>query len=97
MSDRRPPPQDGHVLLDAVLTVASGLDLERTLERIVEAACEVADARYGALGVLASDGTRLGQFITYGVTPEERRAIGEPPHGHGARCAHPRPKAAAPA
>jgi signal transduction histidine kinase len=83
MSDGRPPPERGHVLLDAVLTVASELDLDKTLERIVQAACELADAQYGALGVLASDGTRLGRFITHGVTPEERRAIGEPPHGHG--------------
>jgi signal transduction histidine kinase len=83
MSVRRPPPERVHVLLDAVLAVASDLDLDRTLERIVRAACELADARYGALGVLAPDGTRLGRFLTYGITPEERRRIGDPPRGHG--------------
>ncbi|MGD9526064.1 MAG: histidine kinase, partial [Pseudonocardia sp.] len=39
-------------LLDAVLAVASDLDLDSTLHRIVQAAVDLVDARYGALGVL---------------------------------------------
>ena len=47
-------------LLDAVLAVATGLQLESTLRSIVQAAVELVDARYGALGrqppsVLAKD------------------------------------------
>jgi GAF domain-containing protein len=79
----RPPPERVQALFDAVLTVASELDLDKRLQRIIEVACELTDARHGALGVLAPDGTRLGRFITYGVTAEERSAIGQPPHGHG--------------
>ncbi|MFP5372368.1 MAG: histidine kinase, partial [Actinomycetes bacterium] len=38
-------------LLDAFLSVSTGLDLDATLRRIVEAATALVDARYGALGV----------------------------------------------
>jgi signal transduction histidine kinase len=70
-------------LLDAVMSVASDLDLSAVLERIVEAAKELADARYAALGVLDPTRTYLSQFITVGLTDEQRAAIGELPKGHG--------------
>ncbi|HEX6340771.1 MAG TPA: histidine kinase, partial [Umezawaea sp.] len=41
-------------LLDAVLAVGSGLELDSTLQRIVDAAVELVGARYGALGVLGT-------------------------------------------
>lgn len=50
-------------LLEAVLTVASGLDLEATLKRIVHAAIELADCRYGALGVLNRTRDGLQEFV----------------------------------
>ena len=37
-------------LLDAVVAVASGIELDSTLQRIVQAAADLVDARYGALG-----------------------------------------------
>lgn len=70
-------------LLDAVVAITAGLDLSDVLSRIVRAACELVDARYGALGVLDRDGERLAEFVTRGVTPEERAAIGDLPHGEG--------------
>jgi two-component system, NarL family, sensor histidine kinase DevS len=70
-------------LLDAVLSVGSGLDLPTMLQRIVEAATELVDARYGALGVLDHSGTRLAQFLTVGVDDRTYRAIGDLPEGHG--------------
>jgi signal transduction histidine kinase len=70
-------------LLDAVVAVGSGLDLRGTLSRIVVAACELVNARYGALGVLRRDGTALADFVTHGVSDEQRAAIGAIPHGHG--------------
>ena len=70
-------------LLDAVVAVGSGLDLRGTLSRIVVAACELVSARYGALGVLRRDGTALADFVTHGVSDEERAAIGPIPHGLG--------------
>lgn len=70
-------------LLDAVLSVGSGLELPAMLRRIVEAATDLVDARYGALGVLDDTGSSLSQFLTVGVTAETHRAIGHPPEGHG--------------
>jgi signal transduction histidine kinase len=69
-------------LLDAVVAVGSDLDLHSTLERIVRAACRLADARYGALGVIGPD-RLLVEFINHGISAEERERIGELPRGHG--------------
>lgn len=65
------------------MILASELSLDAVLRRIVELAVEIADARYGALSVLTPDHRAIEEFITVGVTPEERAAIGEPPVGHG--------------
>jgi len=70
-------------LLDAVLTVGSDLDLPAMLRRIVEAATDLVDARYGALGVLDDTRTRLSQFITVGIDDATHRKIGNLPEGHG--------------
>ncbi|GAB3315726.1 GAF domain-containing protein [Geodermatophilus aquaeductus] len=69
-------------LLDAFLAVSSGLDLETTLRRIVETACDLVDARYGALGVLAPQGG-LAAFIHVGVGAEQAAAMGHLPEGRG--------------
>ncbi len=71
------------MLLDAVLTVGSDLDLEAVLRHIVGSAAALVDARYAALGVLDESGTSLSQFITVGLDEETRRAIGPLPKGHG--------------
>ena len=70
-------------LLDAVLAVSADLDLSDVLARIVRCACELVDARYGALGVLGADGEHLVEFVAHGLSQEEQEAIGDPPHGHG--------------
>src|SRR4051794_17037852 len=70
-------------LLDAVVAVSSDLDLSVVLSRIVRAACELVEARYGALGVIGPDGERLVEFVTLGVDDAERRRIGDLPHGRG--------------
>src|SRR5262245_2366776 len=70
-------------LLDAVVDLGTDLDLPRVLQRITDAACALANARYGALGVLGPDGEVLAEFITHGVSDEERARIGPLPHGHG--------------
>jgi signal transduction histidine kinase len=69
-------------LIRSGLSLSSELSLEAVLQRIVEEAAELTDARYGALGVLGTDG-RIAEFVTTGVSPEERAAIGDPPTGHG--------------
>jgi len=70
------------MLLEAGLALASELSLEKVLQRIVELATEVTGARYGALGVIGPAG-RISQFVTVGITDEQRRAIGDLPVGHG--------------
>ena len=70
------------VLLDAVLGIAGDLELSHTLRRIVEAAVVAADAEYGALGVLGSDG-QLAEFIVEGIPTEVADRIGDLPHGQG--------------
>ena len=64
------------------MILASELSLDAVLQRIIELAVEITDARYGALGVIGPGGD-LQEFITTGITPEEREAIGAPPHGRG--------------
>jgi signal transduction histidine kinase len=69
-------------LVDAVVAVGADLDLRSTLERIVQAACRLADAQYGALGVIGPD-RMLVEFINQGVDDDTRSAIGDLPRGHG--------------
>lgn len=70
-------------LLEAVRLIAGDLDVETVLRRIVEAGCVLVDARYGALGVIASDGQGLSAFIHHGVDEATAEAIGDLPAGHG--------------
>ncbi|MFJ2780971.1 MULTISPECIES: GAF domain-containing protein [unclassified Kitasatospora] len=72
-----------HSLLEAVLAVGRELDLSQALHRIVEAAADLVDARYAALGVIGADGHTLSQFLTVGLTKEETDAIGPLPSGQG--------------
>jgi len=69
-------------LLEAVVAISSGLDLETTLRRIVETAVRLVDATYGALGVIG-DGNRLAEFIPVGLTGEQIEAIDHWPEGRG--------------
>nr|WP_157109576.1 GAF domain-containing sensor histidine kinase [Rhodococcus sp. WMMA185] len=69
-------------LLEAMLSVTSGLDLDSTLRTIVHAAIELTDARYGALGVLGP-GEGLSQFVYEGIDEKTREQIGDLPRGRG--------------
>ncbi len=69
-------------LLRASRMVASDLSLPVVLTRIVEAACDLVDARYGALGVIARD-QNLEQFIHVGFDENMVRRIGDLPRGKG--------------
>jgi signal transduction histidine kinase len=71
------------LLHDAAIALTTELDLNVVLQKVVDLARELAEARYGALGVLSSDGQFIEQFITSGITPEQRAAMGAPPRGHG--------------
>lgn len=69
-------------LLTASHIVVGGLDLEQVLRHIAEAAVDLVDAEYGALGVTAPDG-HLERFIHVGMSPERAAQIGHLPEGHG--------------
>ena len=69
-------------LIRAGMELASEHDLDAMLQRIVELAAQLTGARYAALGVIGPEG-QLIDFVTTGVTPEQRAAIGDLPHGRG--------------
>ncbi|GEM_PF-302736 len=66
----------------AGLGVTAELSLDSVLNKVVEQACGLVGARYGALSVQRDDGS-IQNFITWGVSPEVRARIGPPPVGHG--------------
>jgi two-component system, NarL family, sensor histidine kinase DevS len=69
-------------LLEALVAISSGLDLESTLRRIVETAVGLVDASYGALGVIGDD-KRLAEFIPVGLSQEEIGRVHHWPEGRG--------------
>jgi signal transduction histidine kinase len=70
------------LLLEAVLAAGTGLSLPDVLKAIVEGACKLVDARYGALGVIGPN-QELTEFVTFGIDDETRARIGPEPRGHG--------------
>ncbi len=76
-------PERLHALIDAILLIETDADIDGLLGRIIETASRLVGARYGALGVIAGDGVSLSRFITYGLSDDERAAIGPEPRGNG--------------
>jgi signal transduction histidine kinase len=70
-------------LHDAALALTTELDLAAVLQKVVELARGLVNARYGALGVLEPNGKLIEQFITSGITAEQRANLGALPRGHG--------------
>jgi signal transduction histidine kinase len=70
-------------LVEAGIALSSELSLDAVLQRLVETAAALTDARYAALGVLDASGKELERFITHGIDPETHAAIGELPRGRG--------------
>lgn len=69
-------------LLETGLLLSADLSLPLVLQRIVDLARSITSARYGALGVIGPGGG-LVEFVTSGLSQEERAAIGPLPVGHG--------------
>lgn len=70
-------------LHQAALALTTELDLQSVLQKVVDISRDLLRAKYGALGVADLETTRIKQFITAGIGPEERTRIGAPPQGHG--------------
>ena len=69
-------------LNEAGLSLAAELDSATVLQKIVGVARDVAGARYAALGIFNENG-EVVQFLTAGLTNEERARIGPLPRGRG--------------
>jgi signal transduction histidine kinase len=70
-------------VLDLARDVLAELDLDVVLERVLDSAQELTDARYAAIGVLDESRSELSQFITRGIDPAVHTAIGALPRGRG--------------
>ncbi|MEU9864325.1 GAF domain-containing protein [Streptomyces sp. NPDC047971] len=70
------------MLLEAVLSVGTDLELRTTLQHIVDSAVELTGARYGALGVVDPERHRLTELYTAGMTEAERERVARLPDGH---------------
>lgn len=67
----------------AALSLITELDLGVVLQKVVDLSRELVVSRFGALGVVNEDGKGFEQFITSGISPQERQAIGSGPIGRG--------------
>lgn len=71
------------VALDqAVRGIGGVLDVARVLQVIVDRVRDLAPAQYAAIGIVDSQGA-IEQFITSGISDEDRARIGDLPRGHG--------------
>ena len=72
-------------LLEATLLIESNLHLADLLSHIVEEALSLANARYGALGVLDPSGREVIEFHVSGLFPEDEARLleGDLPTGRG--------------
>ena len=70
------------LLSDLSLQITSTLELSTVLQSVVDSACFLTGARYGALAVFDDSG-RIREFITHGISQEERNQIGSLPQGLG--------------
>ena len=75
-------PERLRVLLRAAIELSGPHHRDEILQRIVESAAAVADARYAALGVYDDDG-RLTTFVHHGIDQATIDAIGHYPEGRG--------------
>ena len=66
----------------AGMSLSAELASETVLQKVADLARDVANARYAALGVFDGGG-EVVQFLTAGLSPEERARIGELPRGRG--------------
>ena len=69
-------------LIAANNVMVSNLDLQTLLQRIVELAADLVDAKYAAIGVIGPDGS-LENFTHTGVSEEVVKSIGSYPEGKG--------------
>jgi signal transduction histidine kinase len=70
-------------ILGIARSVLADLDLDQVLDRVLESAQELTEARYAALGVLNEARTELASFLTRGIDEASQAMIGALPRGRG--------------
>jgi len=70
-------------VLEAALLLEADLELPALLRHVIEEACSMTGAHYGALGVLNQERTALAEFVTVGLTDDDETRIGARPTGRG--------------
>ncbi len=70
-------------LFRASIALNAELSLDALLQKLVEAAAALTNARYAALGVIDETGDELERFLTTGIDAEEHARIGSLPRGRG--------------
>lgn len=71
-------------LVQVIVQIGSDLDLDATLQRIVDAAMDLTGAHFAALGMRGSDND-LVSFICAGIDDDTARRLGDLPVGEGLR------------
>ncbi|MGN6474391.1 MAG: histidine kinase [Mycobacteriales bacterium] len=80
-SDRDDSDSRLRALLVAVLSISEDLSIAAMIERVLDAACELAGGTGGALAVLSQDGRTVVDVVSTGLGPEQVEALrtGIPP------------------
>lgn len=81
--DRIDDPVKLRQLVQSLMLLDGELSLPVVLQRLLEEACTLVGARYGALGILNETRTGLDHFLTVGIDDEVEQAIGPRPTGRG--------------
>ena len=69
-------------LSETSINISGNINSEGSLQEVIEGACEVTGARYGALIVFQPAG-RISDYYTCGLSPEEHESMKESPQGMG--------------
>jgi len=69
-------------LIEAISAVTSGLNIDETLQNIVDSARLLIHCRYCALGIMGND-DQLENFLVSGLSEEQIKKIGDLPVGKG--------------
>ena len=69
-------------LVGATQAIGTELELASALRNVVQVACDLVDASYGAIGVISAEGL-LEEFIHVGMDVDTVHGLGHPPTGQG--------------
>jgi signal transduction histidine kinase len=70
-------------LIEVGRSLVAELDLDAVLNRLLDVAREITEARYAAIGILDGERAGLERFIYTGINERTRRVIGDLPRGRG--------------